>query len=457
MTTDRTEQMNETDATDDEERTDVTETAAGNAPAQQGDLNTDVCVVGGCPAGLALALMLLRSGVRVTVVEKSRRLNREFRGEILQPGGQHVLDALNVLGTARSAGACELDGFQLVDRDRVLLDIDYRRLPAPYDHLLAIPQSHLLEALLASCREQPGFHFLEGHRVASLLEDRGRITGAVATGAGGRRAVHAQVLVAADGRYSKTRSLAGIGAGRVGTFDHDVLWFKVDAPGRQTRRVRIHRTAGRSPLLVHDSHPGKLQIGWTLPHRSWPRTAARGIAEIKRELTGALPQFADLIEASLGSLSDLSLFDVFAGQAEQWTRDGLVLIGDSAHTHSPLGAQGINLALQDAAVLHPVLLDALEAGTTTRAGFAPFVDARTQAVQAVMKMQKMQAKGMFGAGGPLADALRSTAARLIRNSPLGAKLTHRVAFGHPPVDVRTDLFTTTLSTVREAPASHRKA
>lgn len=415
-------------------------TTPTGTPTLDEDLHTDVCVVGGGPAGLALALMLLRSGVRVALLEKSTRFHRAFRGEILQPGGQRILDDLGVLSAARAAGACELDGFQLVDRGRVLLDIDYRRLPAPYDRLLAVPQRHLLDALLAQCRALPGFLFLDGHRVGALLQEDGRVAGVVARGPGRRRRVHARLVVGADGRFSKTRSLAGIDAGRVETFGHDVLWFKVDAPSRQTRYVRIHRTEG-NPVLVHDSHPDKLQIGWTLPHGSWPELAARGVDDVRRELTRALPQYADLIEKSVGSLSDLSLLDVYAGKADTWTRDGLVLIGDSAHTHSPLGAQGINLALQDAAVLHPVLVAALRAGSLERERFAPFLDARMPAVDAVMKMQTMQAKGMFGTGGPVADRLRSGIAGLIRHSPLGRKITHRVAFGHPPVDVRTDLFT----------------
>lgn len=253
--------------------------------------------------------------------------------------------------------------------------------------------------------------------------------------------MRARVVVGADGRFSKTRALAGIGAGRVEAFGHDVLWFTVRAPGRQTGYVRIHRTAG-NPVLVHDSHPDRLQIGWTLPHRSWPELAARGIDEVRRELTTALPQFADLIEASVSDLSDLSLLDVYAGKADAWTRDGLVLIGDSAHTHSPLGAQGINLALQDAAVLHPVLVAALRDGCVDQARFAPYLETRMPAVDVVMRMQQMQAKGMFGTGGPVADRLRSGVARLIRHSPLGRKITHRVAYGHPVVEVRTDLFTT---------------
>jgi 6-methylpretetramide 4-monooxygenase len=416
------------------------DTGPATGPARD-EPPTDVCVIGAGPAGLTLALLLLRSGVRVTVLEKSTGFRREFRGEILQPGGQRILDALGVLAAARATGACELDGFQLLDGHRVLLDIDYRRLPAPYDHLLAMPQRHLLQALLTACQRLPGFHYLDGHRVTALLTEGGQVSGAVATGRDGRRAVRARVTVAADGRFSKTRALAGIGAGRTEDFQHDVLWFKVAAPDRATRHVRIHRTAG-SPVLVHDSHPGRLQIGWTLPHKSWPAIAARGVHAVKRELTTALPQFRDLIEESVTSLSDLSLLDVFAGAADQWVADGLVLIGDSAHTHSPLGAQGINLALQDAAVLHPVLLDALDAGDTTRRRLAAYPTARQPAVAAVMKMQRMQAKGMFGAGGAVADLMRATAARLIGRSPLGVRITDRVAFGHPQVTVRSDLFST---------------
>ncbi|MEV3993998.1 FAD-dependent monooxygenase [Streptomyces sp. NPDC049837] len=415
-------------------------------------MNTDVCVVGAGPAGLALTLMLLRSGVRVTLLERSTGLRRDFHGEILQPGGQRVLDDLGVLAGARARGACDLAGFQVLQDDRLLLDIDYRRLAAPYDRLLALPQRHLLAELLDACRRLPGFTLLEGHRIGALLRDGGRdgdgpVTGAVANGRDGTAVtVRALAVVGADGRFSRTRRLAGIDAGRSEAFDQDVVWFALPAAGRATGHVRVHRTEGGA-LLVHDTHPDRLRIGWTLPHRTWNRAAARGIDAIRRDLADALPQFADLLHDGLRGLADLTLLDVFAAQAGEWVRDGLVLVGDSAHTHGPIGAQGINLALQDAAAAHPVLVEAVRTGDARRERLLPYERRRRPVAAAVHRMQRMQAKALLGRGGPVTTRVRSRAAALVTRTPLGARITRTVAYGTDPVSVRTDLFTST------APAS----
>ncbi|KOG85634.1 hypothetical protein ADK38_35580, partial [Streptomyces varsoviensis] len=69
-----------------------------NGPGgRDGVRRADVCVVGAGPAGLTLALLMVRSGARVTVLERSPSLDRAYRGEILQPGGQRLLDSLGVL------------------------------------------------------------------------------------------------------------------------------------------------------------------------------------------------------------------------------------------------------------------------------------------------------------------------------------------------------------------------
>ncbi|MER5886583.1 FAD-dependent monooxygenase [Streptomyces sp. NPDC001941] len=411
------------------------------AMGSAGELRADVCVVGAGPAGLALTLMLLRSGLRVALLERSTALRRDFHGEILQPGGQRILDQLGVLDAARARGACALDGFQVLQDERLLLDVDYRRLDAPYDNLLALPQVHLLAELTEACRALPGFLHLEGHRVKGLVEEDGRIAGVTAAGPGGRPVtVRAAVVAGADGRFSRTRTLAGIDSGRTEAFDQDVVWFSLPAPGRATGYVRVHRVEGGA-LLVHDAHPERLRIGWTLPHRTWNKAAARGIDPIRRELAEALPHFADLLHEHLRSLSDLTLLDVFAAQARTWTRDGFVLVGDSAHTHGPIGAQGINLALQDAAAAHPVLLDAVREGDPSRERLSAYEERRRPAAAAVHRMQRVQAKALLGRGGPVTTRLRSRAAAVVGRTAIGGKITRRIAYGTDPVQVRTDLFT----------------
>ncbi|MFJ1755847.1 FAD-dependent monooxygenase [Kitasatospora sp. NPDC088134] len=398
----------------------------------------DVCVVGAGPAGLVLALLLLKSGLRVAVVERARAHQREFRGEILQPGAMALLDTLGVLAGARARGAHAHERFRLIEGGRALLDIDYRRLPAPHDHLLSLPQAHLLDELLLHCEKFEGFGYFDGHRVGELLREGTRTVGVRA----GTLEVRAPVVVGADGRFSKVRRLAGIEAGRTEAFDLDVLWFKLKVPERapgERRDVRVFRDGG-NPVLAYDSYPDSAQIGWTLPHKGYQQVAAQGIDRLRDQLAAAAPPYADLIRAQIRSARDVSLLDVFSGRAERWADDGLVLIGDAAHTHSPIGAQGINLAVQDAVVLHPILVRALADGDTSAARLGEFETRRGPDIAATMKLQGLQSKAMLSRGG-LAAKIRPKLAALVQRTPLGRKILDRIAFGNRAVRIAEEYFT----------------
>jgi monooxygenase len=225
-------------------------------------MKTDFCVVGGGPGGLALALLLARSGAEVVVAERSRSLDRRYRGDILQPGGLAVLDQLGVLAGARARGAYELDNFALVERDRTLLDIDYRALPGRYNYLLSIPQPHVLAELLARCQELPNLTYLGGHRAVGLRGDGSTVTGVTVEGGAGPRDIDARVVIGADGRYSKIRSLAGIHHQRDRSLAFVVLWTKIalSNPGDTGSSVRIYRMEG-DPVVVHPSWPTSVQFG----------------------------------------------------------------------------------------------------------------------------------------------------------------------------------------------------
>ncbi|MEU6256470.1 FAD-dependent monooxygenase [Streptomyces sp. NPDC047043] len=401
------------------------------------EVESDVCIVGAGPAGLTLALLLLRSGLTVSVVERSRSHQREFRGEILQPGAMKILDELGVLENARARGCHEHSRFRLLEQDRVLLDIDYRSLPAPYNHLLSIPQSHLLTELLLHCGKFTGFRYVDGCRVGTLIRDEDeRVTGVSGDG----YAFFAKVVVGADGRFSKVRRLAGIEAGRSEAFDQDVLWFKLRGEQREDGHdVRVFRGAGTSPVLVYGSWPDKVQIGWTLPHKGYQEVASNGLGHLKSQLAKAVPAYAELIDDQITSLRDLSLLDVFSGRAERWATDGLVLIGDAAHTHSPIGAQGINLAVQDAVVLHPLLVESVRRGDASGAFLSRFEELRAPDIAAMMRLQAMQSKAMLSTG-TFATKVRPRLAGVVQRTPLYRKILRTIAYGNPSIRVAEELF-----------------
>lgn len=234
------------------------------------------------------------------------------------------------------------------------------------------------------------------------------------------------------------RKLAGIGYQRQDAFEHDILWFKIPALDRSTHEIRVMRDSG-SPMLFHDSFPGRLQAGWTLPHRQYERLAADGIGPVKAAIMRAAPPYADLVDEYVTTMSDLTLLDVFAGAAQEWVRDGLVLIGDAAHTHAPVGAQGINLAIQDAVVAHAVLMKSLSTRDFSRAALAAFEATRRPAIERITALQVRQAKAML-ASGRFVNAVRPVVAKLLAHTPVYRKVLSQIAFGDQSVRVHSDLF-----------------
>src|SRR6185437_4239718 len=178
---------------------------------------------------------------------------------------------------------------------------------------------------------------------------------------------------------------------------------------------------------------------WTLPHGRYRELAALGFEETLRQIRRAAPMYQDAIAGTLHQMTDLTLLDVFSGKAGVWVVPGLVLIGDSAHTHGPIGAQGINLAVQDAVVLHPEVVRSLTRGETGTDDLGPYEARRRPDIEAVTVLQGRQARGMLS-DNPIGNVLRPYVMRALGHTPLYAKTLNQLAFGRSPISVRTDLF-----------------
>src|SRR5262249_37384188 len=144
----------------------------------------------------------------------------------------------------------------------------------------------------------------------------------------------------------------------------DILWFKVpytdSYPDRTTALVEV--AANRS-ALIYPAADGQLQVGFIIPKGGFAALRARGAEEWTEETIGQLPAYlADHLRAHREAVAAATLLNVVCGRLTEWTAPGLLLIGDAAHPMSPVGGQGINIALRDALVAANHLVPVLTVG-----------------------------------------------------------------------------------------------
>jgi len=132
------------------------------------------------------------------------------------------------------------------------------------------------------------------------------------------------------------------------------VWFKLPRGAiNATTQGRIDRNG---VLLYFGLGGGDLQIGYLIRSGEWPSIRQAGFDAFRERVAEIDPRVGSTMAVQLDGFRDTSLLDVAPGIADSWSRDGL-LIGDAAHTASPIGAQGNPLAVEDAVVAHSLLVE----------------------------------------------------------------------------------------------------
>ena len=319
----------------------------------------DVVVVGCGPGGAVLAYLLARSGVDVALVERAATFEREYRGFGWNPGVVRLFDEMDVLDDVRDLAheTVTEGGFSLYGEAVTVLDLDW--LDTDYPYALMMEQPALLECLVNRAGEYDTFDFHPATTVTDLRTgDSGTIRGVEAHDREADEEVvfEGRCVVGADGRYSTVRASAGIDPG---VFDSpiDLVWFKLP---RGAVEAETEGQIGRGGVLVSFGlGAGERQVGYLLRDGEWPAVRHEGFDTFRDRVAAVDPGVAAAMESHLDGFGDTTLLDVGPGVAESWVQDGLLLLGDAAHTASPIGAQGNPLAVQDAVVAHDVLVRAL--------------------------------------------------------------------------------------------------
>ncbi|MEG4218750.1 FAD-dependent monooxygenase [Microcoleus sp. Pol14C6] len=315
-----------------------------------------VVIVGAGPTGAALALLLVKRGIAVTLVEAAKDAYRVFRGEGLMPSGLDAIAQMGLSTMLESVPHRQIDAWEFVVGDRQLFRVDEPMGSTRPCTLVSQPP--LLETLISEAQLHPEFEFIPSVPVKDLLYSNDRIAG-VKLGEG--REIPAALVIGTDGRNSVVRQRAELELVKQQN-SIDVLWFKLAAHPRFVADNVFYSilNGGSGFSVFHGAESGKLHLAWVLSaddktdrkHADWAETFASlspaWMAEHFRNC-------ADTIESPMR-------LSVVVGRCPRWHRPGIILLGDAAHPMSPVRAQGINMALRDVIVGANHLVPLLKAG-----------------------------------------------------------------------------------------------
>lgn len=316
---------------------------------QQQTAQTDVAIVGAGIVGLTLACALRHSGLSVTIIEAQSRTKTAARDRAyaFSPMSAQIFQQL---------GLWEQVGPYITHFQRVRMsDANYGKAVNFY------PSDSPIDAVYYGAEHRVLLKALQGlatnlQRITTCYETSlvdiqttSAATQLILESDGQQHTLHTKLLVGADGARSKIRDYAGIQTSGWAYWQSCIT--TVLAPAKSHQNTAYEKFWPSGPFAILPIPGNRCQVVWTAPH-----------AEAEAML--ALPEQAFIAKLrhrfgdEMGELKMIKppmMFPVRLMQSHRYVQPGVALVGDAAHCCHPVGGQGLNMGIRDAAALAKIL------------------------------------------------------------------------------------------------------
>jgi len=332
------------------------ENAAGNINCP--DMNDapspfDVAVIGGGPAGLAAAIALTQTGAHTSLIAR-RAPYADNRTTALLGGSVDLLQQLDVWPRCMDKAA-PLQAMRLVDDTGRLIRAPEVRFSCDEIGLDVFGYNIENRLLMVALEERAA----ELSELTRFDDEAGAISPedadvAVRTGLG--KSLSARLVVGADGRQSLCREAAGIEVRRR-DLNQAALTFNV-SHSRPHRNISTEFHTPQGPCVFVPLPADRSSVVWVAA----PKEAERLIALTDDELSEAAERQSHSILGRIRVEPGRHLFPLAIEQPRQFAHHRVALVGEAAHVVPPIGAQGLNMGLRDAADIADIVREAMASG-----------------------------------------------------------------------------------------------
>jgi len=306
-------------------------------------------VVGRGPAGLTAAIALAEGGTQ-TVLVGLRPAKPDNRTTALLADSVTALDTLGVWSLCR-AKAAPLKVMRIVDDTGRLWRAPEVRFDASEIGLDAfgynIENRHLIDAMEERARNLSGLQIVDGE-VLAIKTDRDGVAIDLKDGATYR----APIAIGADGRNSICRSAAGIDMDERDYPQVAITLCVRHSRPHQDKSTEFHTPNG--PFTLVPLPDNRSSLVWVVDPETADDLASLEDVELSAEIERASYSILGRIEAEPAR----GRFPLRVATARRFADRRIALVGEAAHVIPPIGAQGLNLGLRDAATISELAIKA---------------------------------------------------------------------------------------------------